>query len=143
MIKYAVFGDVFWKKLAEILSKRTSVNKHAIELNDGKQFFYWPIYIIELLELETLKTYIKTNLANAFIQSAKSPDGALIFFVQKTDGIVPQYVNYWGLNNLTMKNQYLLLLIIECLDWLKQAKRFTELDFINAYHEIRIKGGEK
>ena len=33
-----------------------------------------------------------------------------------------------------IKNQYLLFYIIELLDQLSQAKRFTELDLINAYY---------
>ena len=34
--KYSDFADVFLKKLAKILPKRTGINKHVIELEDGK-----------------------------------------------------------------------------------------------------------
>ena len=52
-------------------------------------------------------------------------------------------VDYWGLNNLTIKNQYLPPLIGELLDRLGQAKKFTQLDLTSAYHQMRIKEGNK
>ena len=52
-------------------------------------------------------------------------------------------MDYWGLNNLTIKNRYLLPLIGELLDWLGQTKRFTQLDLTNAYYQMRIKEGDK
>ena len=41
--KYSNFADVFLKESAEVLSKRTRINKHAIKLQKGKQLFYSPI----------------------------------------------------------------------------------------------------
>ena len=35
--KYSDFADVFFKKSAKVLLKRTGINEHAIELEDGKQ----------------------------------------------------------------------------------------------------------
>ena len=46
-------------------------------------------------------------------------------------------------NNLIIKNQYPLLLISESLNWLKQAKCFTQLNFISTYYWIKIKKSEK
>ena len=37
------FADVFAKESAEVLPERTGINKHAIELEDGKQPHYGPI----------------------------------------------------------------------------------------------------
>ena len=95
------------------------------------------------MELEILKAYIETNLANKFIGPSKSPAGAPILFDQKSDGSLQLCVNYWDLNNLTIKNQYPLPLIGESLDRLGRAKQFTQLDLTSAYHRIRIyKGNE-
>ena len=66
-VKYSDFVDVFSKKLANILPERIRANEHAIELEKGKQPPYEPIYSLGLVELETLKTFIKTKLANGFI----------------------------------------------------------------------------
>ena len=56
------------------------MNEHAIKLEEDKQPSFRPIYNLGLVELETLKTYIKTNLANGFIQPSKSPAKAPILF---------------------------------------------------------------
>ena len=49
------------------LPENTGINKHAIELKEDKQLPFDLIYSLESVELETLKTYIKLNLANGFI----------------------------------------------------------------------------
>ena len=116
--EYLDFANVFLRKLANVPPERTSANEHAIKLKKGNQPPYGPIYSLEPVELETLKTYIETNLANNFIQGSKSLANTLILFVHKPNGSLCLYVNYQGLNNLTIKNWYLLPLIVESLDWL-------------------------
>ena len=123
--KYLKFADIFSEKLAKIFLERTGANEHGIKLEEGKQPPYGPIYSLEPVELKTLKTYIKTNLLNAFIRVLKSPAGATIRFVCKPNGSFCLCVNYLGLNNLTIKNWYLSLLIGKSLDRLCQAKQFT------------------
>ena len=137
--KYSDFADIFLKKSAEMLSKCTGINKHPIKLKEVKYLPYRLIYSLDPVKLKTMKSYIKTNLANGFIQLLKSPAGVPILFVYKPDGNLRLYIDYWGLKNLTIKNRYPFLLIGESLDWLKQAKYFTQLDFISAYYWMRIK----
>ena len=141
--EYLDFTDVFSEEKPLILPERTDLNKHAIDLEDGKQPPYRSIYNLGPIELETLKTYIKTHLKTWFIQPSKSPAGTRILFNKKPDGSLCLCVDYWGLNNLTIKNWYPLLLIGESLDRLGQAKRFTQLDLTNAYHRMRIKEGDE
>ncbi len=95
------------------------------------------------MELETLKTYIETHLKTGFIGPSKSPVGAPIFFDKKPNGSLCLCINYWDLNNLTIKNRYPLPLIGESLDRLGQAKRFTQMDLTSTYHQIRIQEGDK
>ena len=66
-VKYSDYANVFSKELAELLPKRTGINDHAIEPEKGKYPPYGPIYSLDPVEFETLKTYIKTNLAKIFI----------------------------------------------------------------------------
>ena len=107
------------------LPENTGMNEYAIKLEEGKQPLFDPIYSLEPVELETLKIYIKTNLANGFIRPSKSPAGAPILFDRKPDRSFRLYVDYWGLNNIIIKNWYPLPLIGESLDWFGRAKRFT------------------
>ena len=141
--KYSDFTDVFSKEKARVLPERTELNEHTIDLEDGKQPPYGPIYSLGPVELETLKTYIEIHFKTGFIWPSKSPAGAPILFDKKPDGSLRLCVDYRGLNNLTIKNRYPLPLIGESLDRLGRAKRFTQLDLTSAYHQMRIKEGDK
>ena len=136
--EYSDYSNVFSTEHAAELPENTGINEHAIELEEGKQPPFGPIYSLGPVELETLKTYIKTNLANGFIRPSKSPAGAPILFDRKPDGSLRLCVDYRGLNNITIKNRYPLPLIGKSLDWLGRAKRFTQLDLTNAYYRMRI-----
>ena len=124
-VEYSDDSDVFLAEHATELPENTGMNEHAIELEEDKQPSFGPIYSLGSVELETLKTYIRTNLANGFIWSSKFPAGAPILFDRKPDRSLCFCVDYWGLNNLIIKNQYPLPLIGESLDRLGRAKQFT------------------
>ena len=125
LAKYSNYSNIFLAKYAAKLPENTGINEHAIELEEDKQSSFGSIYSLGPVELETLKTYIKTNLANGFIQPSKSPIEAFILFDKKLDRSLRFCVDYRGLNNLIIKNQYPLSLIDESLDQLDQAKQFT------------------
>ena len=124
-VKYSDFADVFSEKSADILPERTRANEYAIKLQKSKQPPYRPIYSLQPVELEILKIYIEINLANGFIQALKLLADAQILFIRKPDDSLCLCVYYRGLNNLTIKNRYLLPLISKSLDWFGQAKQFT------------------
>ena len=92
--EYSDFADVFSPDLATELPKHTEINTYAIDLEKGKQPSYRPNYSLGPVELETFKTYIKTNLANGFICSSKSPAVALILFDKKPDRSLYLCVDY-------------------------------------------------
>lgn len=102
--KYIDFADIFSSNLAAKFPEYNGINNYTINLIIGKQSLYELIHSLESVKLETLKTYIKINLANSFIKSCKSSADALIFFVSKLDGSLYLYVNYQGLNYLIIKN---------------------------------------
>ena len=141
--EYANYTDVFSPDSAAELPKHIGINHHPIDLINDTQPPYDPIYNLEPGELETLKTYIETNLANGFIRPSKLPAKAPILFIRKKDGSLRLCVDYRGLNNLTIKNRYPLPLIGESLDRLGRAKRFTQLDLTNAYHQMQIREGDE
>ncbi len=141
--EYSNYTYVFSADLAMELPENTCINEHAIELIEGKQPPYGPIHSVGQVKLETLKTYIETHLKTGFVCPSKSPAGAPIFFYKKPDRSLCLCVNYQGLNNLTIKNRYPLLLIGESLDQLGWAKRFNQLDLTNAYYRMRIREGDE
>ena len=93
-MEYSDYSDVFLAENVAELPENTGMNEHAIKLEEGKQPPFGPIYSLGPVELETLKTYIKTNLANGFIRPFMSPAGALILFNQKPDGSLRLCVDY-------------------------------------------------
>lgn len=107
---------MFFPNLAIELPENIGINEHAIKLEDYKQLSYRPIYSLGPVELKTLKTYIKIYLKSEFIQTFKSFAEAPILFGKKQNGSFCLCFNYCGFNNLTIKNQYLLLLINKSLN---------------------------
>ena len=134
-LEYVNYANVFSLDLAMELPKNTGINKQVIELIEGKQPPYGPTYCLGPVELGTLKAYIETYLKNGFIKS-KSPVKTPILVGKKPDASLQLCVDYRGLNNLTIKNRYLLPLIGKSLDWLGRAKRFNQLDLTSAYHQM-------
>ena len=66
--------------------------------------------------MNALQEYLKENLQKEFIRELQLSVKYLILFVLKTDKILRLCVNYCTLNNITIKNSYLLLLILELQD---------------------------
>jgi hypothetical protein len=61
---------------------------------------------------------------------------APLLLAMKPGGGIQIYYNYWGLNTVTIKNRYPLLLIYKTLDVLYGAKYFTKLNMITAFNQI-------
>jgi hypothetical protein len=97
-----------------------------------------PIYNLSQEELRVLREYLDNALTMGWIRESESPAGSPILFVPKSDGTLRLCVDYRGLNKITIKNRYPLPLISEILDRLSEAKVFTKLDLVNAYHRIAI-----
>lgn len=100
------------------MPKQINLNKYAIKLKSNKKLSYKPIYNLSLVKLETLKVYIKIYLKIGFIWFFKSSASVLILFNKKPDSSFQLCVDYQELNNLTLKNQYLLFFIGKLLDCL-------------------------
>lgn len=70
--KYIDFVDIFSLNFTAKLPEYIKINNLLINQVDGQQLFYKSIYSLKSVELETLKTYIETNLINSFIELFKS-----------------------------------------------------------------------
>ena len=67
LAEYSNYSNVFSAENTAELSENTGINEHTIELEEDKQPPFGQIYSLGPVELETLKIYIKINLANGFI----------------------------------------------------------------------------
>lgn len=84
-----------------------------------------PIYSQSPVELERFKMYIENNLTNNFIKLSKSSTRIVIFLDKKPDQSLRLIVDYRGLNNLIIKNQYSWSLLEKSIDQLGRTWRFT------------------
>src|SRR2546429_8134131 len=98
---------------------------------------------MSLAELKALEDYINDTLTKGWIRESKSPVGAPVLFIPRKSGELRLYVEYRGLNALTVKNRYPLPLINELLDRLNGSIVFSKIDLRNAYHRIRIREGDE
>jgi len=140
--QYEEFKDIFEKKNADMLPEHRPYDC-AIDLHEGMQPPFGPIYNLSQTELVELRKYIDENLAKNFICHSKSPAGAPILFVKKKDGSLRMCVDYRGLNKVTKKNRYPLPLISGLLEQLGRARIFTKIDLRGAYNLVRIKEGDE
>ena len=105
LAQYKEYQDIFEKKNVDMLPQHRSYDC-GINLQEGTQPPFGPIYNLSRNELAALREYLNKNLAKNFIQHSKSLAGAPILFVKKKDGSLQMYMGYRGLNKITIKNQY-------------------------------------
>lgn len=140
--EYEDFHDVFDPANAEFAPAHEEA-EHAIDLKEGTQPPFRPIYPLSKIQMEALRDYLDSSLAKGWIRPSQSSAGAPILFVPKGDGGLRLCVDYRGLNEITHKNRYPLPLIAESLDRLAGAAVYTQLDLMDAYHRIRIRRGDE
>ena len=98
------------------------------------------MYSLSKLELKTLREFLDSALKSSKIFLSRFSTNALILFVPKPrDRGLRLCVNYRDLNKIIIRNRYLLPLINELRDRVTSVKRFTKLDLIIVYNNIRIK----
>ena len=73
----------------------------------------------------------------------KCPIAAPMFFVWKKDGTQWLVINYWKLNEITVKDSYPLPCIDKMMDQLHGSEFFTKFDLKSGYNQIRIRPGDK
>ena len=74
-----------------------------------------------------------------FIKESQSSAEYSILFVLKLNESLRLYVDYRALNNIMIKNSYLLSLISELQNRLQKAQWFTKFNILKAFNWIRIK----
>ena len=94
-------------------------------------------------ELIVLQKTLSELLQKGFICMSHSPATAPVLFIQKPGGGLRFCVDYHALNAITKKDRYLLPLIHETLNQIRQARWFTKLDVSAAFHKIRIAKGQE
>ena len=113
--EYHNFLDVVSKSKAGKLADHQPYDL-KITLDKGTIPSFSPIYSLSQEELAALWKFIDKNLATGFIHPSSSPCGAPVLFIRKKDGSLQLCINFQGLNQISKKDHYPLLLISELLD---------------------------
>jgi hypothetical protein len=111
------FPDVFPEELAGMPLDHDI--KFVIELMPGTTPIYNSPYRMATLELAKLNEHIKELLEKGFVRPSSSLWGAPVIFVPKKDGTQRLCVDYHALNEVTVKNKYLLPRIDDLFDQLR------------------------
>jgi hypothetical protein len=115
-----------------------------MDLKDGEQLPWGPMYPLNETELQALRDYVKETLELGKIRPSKSPTAAPIIFVPKAHGRgLRLCVDCRGWNKVTIANRYPLPIMSELQDRVRGAKIFTKIDLKNGYNLIRIKPGDE
>ena len=88
--------------------------------------------------LEEIKKQIKELLEKGYIRRSSSPWGAPVLLVEKKDGSLRMVVDYCALNEVKIKNKYLVPMINDLFDQLQGAKVFSKIDLRLGYHQLKI-----
>jgi len=75
--------------------------------------------------------------------SDRCPTAAPVFFVRKKDGTKRPVIDYWKLNDITIRNAYPLPRIDQIMDRVKGSRIFSKFDMKSGYNQIRIKKGQE
>jgi hypothetical protein len=90
-------------------------------------------------ELKELKKQLTELQEAGFIRPSSSPWRVLVLFVQKKDGSQRMCVDYRSLNDVTVKNKYLLPRIEDLFDQMRGARVFSKIDLRSGYHQMKIR----
>jgi len=82
---------------------------------------------------------VEDQLRKGYIRPSKSPQTSPVFFVGKKDRSKQTVMDYYNLNNQTVKNNYLLPLIMELTNNMGSKKVFTKMDLRWRFNNMRIK----
>ena len=86
------------------------------------------IYFLSKNKRKEVQNFVKDQLRKRYIRPSKSSQMSPVFFVSKKDGEKRMVMDYHNLNDQTMKNNYLLLLIIDLIDNMGSKWVFTKID---------------
>jgi len=118
-----VFGNV---ESERIPTRKTW--DHAIDSKETFKSQKGRIYSLSKNERKEVQKFMEDQLKKRYIRPSKLPQTLPVFFIGKKDGSKRMVMDYHNLNDQTIKNNYLLLLITKLIDNMGSKKVFTKMD---------------
>jgi hypothetical protein len=130
------YADVFPAELPGIPPERDAT--FEIKLIPGMQPIHKASYRMAPKEQVELERQLDDLLAKGFIRPSRSPWASPVLFVEKKDKSKRLCVDYRALNQVTIKNKYLLPRIKVLFEQLRGAQVFSKIDLNSGFHQLRI-----
>jgi hypothetical protein len=121
------FPDVFPEELPGMPPDREV--KFIIDLLPGTAPISKSPYRMSVEELKELKKQLMELQEAGYIRPSSSPWGAPVLFVQKKDGSQWMCVDYRSLNDVTIKNKYMLSRIDDLFDQMRGASPISVFQY--------------
>lgn len=83
-----------------------------------------------------VKVKLGELLQKGIIRHSESPYASPIVLVRRKNGDLRMCVDYRSLNRITLKDNFPLPAIEDCLDYLGNKKYFSTLDLENSFHQV-------
>ena len=113
--KFLKWKKVFGKVELERIPTR-KIQDHTIDLKKMFKPRKGRIYPLSRNKRKEVQNFIEDQLRKGYIRPSKFSQTSLVFFVSKKDRGKRMVIDYYNLNNQTMKNNYSLPLIIDLID---------------------------
>jgi hypothetical protein len=131
------FSDVFPEELSGMPPYREV--EFVIDPLPGTAPTFKRPYRRSVEELKGVKKQLMELQEVGYLRPSSSPWGAPVLFVQKKDGSQRMCVEYRSLNDVTVKNKYMLPCIEDLFDRMRDARVFSKIDLRSGYHQIKIR----
>ncbi|GBG70850.1 hypothetical protein CBR_g8150 [Chara braunii] len=112
--------------------------QHRIKIEPGSRTPKGAVYKMSPRELEELRKQLDELLEKGWIRPSLSPFGAPVLFVPKKEVELRLYIDYRGLNAITLKIAESLPRIDNLLDRVQGCKYFSKIDLKSGYHQIEV-----
>lgn len=100
--------------------------------------FHHPPRRLAYVEKVDVQKKICELMEEGIISPSDSPYASGIVLVKKKDGGTRMCVDYRTLNRLTVRDNYPLPLIDDCVDYMKGKRYFTLLDLKSGFHQVKV-----
>lgn len=108
-----------------------------IHLTTDAPFYCAPRRLSYYDKAET-KKIIDELLEEGIIQPSNSPYASAIVLVKKKNGKTRMCIDYRSLNKVTVRDNYPLPLIEDCIEYLDGKKYFSVLDLKSGFHHVKV-----
>ena len=134
------------KVFRKVKSERIPMRKiwdYTIDLKKTFKLQKERIYSLSKDEREEIHDFVNNQLRKRYIRLSKSPQTLLVFFVDKKNRSKRMVIDYHSLNDQTVKNNYLLLLITDLINNIGNKRIFTKMNLWWGFNNVRIKEEDK